>query len=79
MSLRKSLKYLSKKTELLPLYCVSLPGYTNQCALNYTDIKFQTLQDKDLFLLIENIIRGGTSSVLGHRYVKTDEIKKKAY
>ena len=44
-----------------PLYCVSLPGYTYQCALKYTDIKLQTLQDKDLILLIENNIRGGIS------------------
>ena len=51
------------------LYCVSLPGFTYQCALKYTDIKLQTLQDKDLILLIENIIRGGISSVMGDRYV----------
>ena len=55
------------------LYCVSLPGYTYQCALKYTDIKLQTLQDKDLILLIENTIRGGISSVMGDRYVKSDE------
>ena len=59
-----------------PLYCVSLPGYTYQCALKYTDIKLQTLQDKDLILLIENKIRGGISSVMGDRYVKSDENKK---
>ena len=57
------------------LYCVSLPGYTYQCALKYTDIKLQTLQDKDLILLIENNIRGGKSSVMGDRYVKSDEKK----
>ena len=50
-----------------PLYCVSLPGYTWQCGLKHTDIKLQTLQDKDLFLLIENIMRGGLSSVMGDR------------
>ena len=59
-----------------PLYCVSLPGYTYQCALIYSDIKLQTLQDKDLILLIENNIRGGISSVMGDRYVKSDENKK---
>ena len=62
-----------------PLYCVSLPGYTYQCALKYTDIKLQTLQDKDLILLVENIIRGGISSVMGDRYVKSDENKKILY
>ena len=55
-----------------PLYCVSLPGYTYQCALKYTHIKLQTLQNKDLILLIENNIRGGISSVMGDRYVKSD-------
>ena len=62
-----------------PLYCVSLPGYTYQCALKYTDIKLQTLQDKDLILLIKNNIRGGISSVMGDRYVKSDENKKILY
>ena len=62
-----------------PLYCVSLPGYTYQCALKYTDIKLQTLQDKDLILLIENNIRGGISSVMGDRYIKSDEDKKISY
>ena len=61
------------------LFCVSLPGYTYQCALKYTDIKLQTLQNKDLILLIENNIRGGISSVMGDRYVKSDENKKILY
>ena len=55
---------------------MSLPGYTYQCALKYTTIKLQTLQDKDLILLIENNIRGGISSVMGDRYVKSDEKKR---
>ena len=58
------------------MYCVSLPGYTGQCGLKYTDIKLQTLQDKDMILIIENIIRGGISSVMGEIYVKLDENKK---
>ena len=62
-----------------PLYCVSLLGYTYQCALEYTDIELQTLQVKDLILLIEKIIRGGISSVMGDRYVKSDENKKILY
>ena len=52
---------------------MSLPGFTYHCALKYTDIKLQTLQDKDLILLIENNIRGGISSVMGDTYVKSDE------
>ena len=47
-----------------PLYCVSLSGYTYQCDLKYTDIKLQTLQDKDLILLKENNILGGISRVM---------------
>ena len=46
-------KFVELSTEdygLYPLYCVSLPGYTCQCALKYTDIKLQTLQYKDLIL-----------------------------
>ena len=59
--------------------CVSLPGYTWQCGLNYTGINLQTLQDKDWILLLENIIRGGVSSVLGDRYIQSDENKKILY
>ena len=55
------LKVSTKKYGINPLYCVSLPGFTYQCALKYTDIKLQILQDKDLILLTENIIRGGIS------------------
>ena len=62
-----------------PLYCVSLPGYTWKCGLNYKVNNLQTLQDKDLFLTLGNNIRGGISSVMGDRYVKSDEIKKIFY
>ena len=62
-----------------PLYCVSLPGYTWQCGMKYTDINLQTLQNKDMILLLENNIRGGISSVMGDRYVKSDKNKKILY
>ena len=39
----------------------------------------QTLQDKDSILTLENNIRGGISSVMGDRYVKSDEKKKILY
>ena len=48
---------------------MSLPGYTWQCGMNQTDIKLQTLQDKETILLLEYNIRGGISSVMGNRYV----------
>ena len=75
----KIVKVPSKDHDINPFYCESLPGYTYQCALNYTDIKLQTLQDKDMILLIENNIRRGISSVMGNRYVKSDENKKITY
>ena len=75
----KFVKVSTKEYKINPLYCVSLPGYTYQCALKYTNIKLQPLQDKDLILLIENNIRGGISSVMGDRYVKSDENKKIIY
>ena len=75
----KIVKVSTKEYKINPLYCVSLPGYSYQCALKYTDIKLQTLQDKDLILLIENNIRGGISSVMGDRYSKSDENKKILY
>ena len=34
------------------LYWVSLPGYTWQCALKYTGIILETLQDNDMILLL---------------------------
>ena len=75
----KFVKVSTEEYKINPLYCVSLPGYTYQCALKYTNIKLQTLQDKDLILLIENNIRGGISSVMGNRYVKSDENYKIIY
>ena len=62
-----------------PLYCVSLPGYTWQCCLNYTGINLHTLQDKALILTLGNNIRGGVSSIMGDRQVISDEKKKILY
>ena len=72
----KFIKVSTEEYKINPLHCISLPSYTYQCALKYTDIKLQTLQDKDLILLLENNIRGGISSVMSDRYVKSDENKK---
>ena len=77
--IEKFVKVSFEEYGINPVYCVSLPGFTYQCALKYTDIKLQTLQDKDLILLIEIIIRGGISFVMGDRYVKSDENKKILY
>ena len=58
-----------KNFEINLLYCVSLPGYTFEASIKYTNIKLQTLQDKDMILVLENKIRGGISCVMGNRYI----------
>ena len=75
----KFIKISYDEYRINPLYCVSLPGYTWQCGMKYTDIKLQTLQDKDLIFTLENNIRGGISSVMGDRYVKSDGNEKILY
>ena len=75
----KFIKVSVKEFDINPLYCVSLPGYTWQCGLKYIGINLQTLQDKDMILLLENNIRGGISSVMGDRYIKSDKNKKILY
>ena len=72
----KYMKVAIEEFNINPLYSVSSPRYTWQCVLKHTNIKSQTLQDKDMILLLENNIRGGNSSVMGDRYVKSDENKK---
>ena len=58
---------------------MSLVGYTWQFGLKYTGIILQTLQDKDMILILENDIGGGISSVMGDRYVKSDGRKNILY
>ena len=72
----KFVKVSTEEYDITPLYCISLPGYTYQRASKYTDTNLQTLEDKDFILLLENNIRGGISSVMGDRYVKSDEKKR---
>ena len=71
----KFIKVSGNEYGINPLYCVSLPGYTWECCLKYTGINLETIQDKDLILTLESNIRGGISSVIGDRYVKSDENK----
>ena len=75
----KFIKVSVNEIDINPLYCVSLPGYAWQCGLKYTGINLQTLQDKDMILLLENNIRGGISSVMGDRFIKSNENKKILY
>ena len=74
--LRKLIKVAINEFEINTLYSVSLPEFTYQCGLNYTNINLQTLQDKDLIPFLENVIRGYKSKVMGGRYVKSHQIKK---
>ena len=76
----KFMKISIEEYENNPLYSVSLPGYTWQCGMKRTDIKLQTLQDKDMILILENNTRGGISSVMGDRFEKkSDENKEILY
>ena len=75
----KFIKISVNQYDINPLYCLSLPGYTWQCGLKYTGINLQTLQDKYMILFLENNIRGGVSSVMGDRYIKSDGNKKTLY
>ena len=47
--------------------------------MKYTGKNLQTLQDKDTILILENNVRGGISSVMGDRYVQSDDNKKILY
>ena len=58
------------------LYCVYVPSYTWLCGLKDAIIELQTLQDKDMILILENNIRGVVSSVMSDRSVKRDDNKK---
>ena len=75
----KIIKVSQSEFGISPLYFVSLPGYTWACGLKYTNIRLQTLQDKEMILLLENGIRGGVSGVMGDRYVKSDKNKNILY
>ena len=58
---------------------MSLPGYTWQCGLKFTDVKLQTLQDEELLLTLENNFRVEVSSVICDRYLVSDDNKKILY
>ena len=62
-----------------PLYGYSLPGYTWKAGLKLTKIKLDFIKDKQLLLLLENNIRGGISSVMGPRFIESNENTKLLY
>ena len=55
---------------------VNLSGYIWQFGLKHTDNKLRLIQDKGLILVLENNIRGGISSIMRDRFVKSEENKK---
>ena len=63
----KIIKVSINEYGIIPLYCVSLPGFTWRYELKYTGKNLQTLQEKEMFLILEKNIRGGISSVMGDR------------
>ena len=65
--------------DINPLYSFSLPGYTWQCGWKYIDIELETLQDRDMILLLENNNRGGVGSVKIDRYVLSDDTENIVY
>ena len=75
----KFIKLSSKQYGINLLYCVSLPGYTWQCGMKYSDFKLRSLQNKDLILTLENNIRGGISCIMDDRDVQSDENKEILY
>ena len=75
-------KFVEKATleySINTLYSYSLPGYTWKAGLEKTKIKLDFIKIKELSLLLENNIRGGVSSVMGPRYIESDEITKLLY
>ena len=62
--------------ELIHYIVLAYQVILGSVVLKYTGINLQTLQDKDMILLLENNIRGAISSVMGDRYVQSGENKK---
>ena len=53
--------------------CVTLPVFSWLRGLKYTGKNLQTLENKDMILLLEGNIRGGISSAMGGSYAKSNE------
>ena len=62
-----------------PLYSFSAPGYTWKAGFKLINIKLDFIKDKHLLLLLENNIRGGISSVMGDRFVESNENEQILY
>ena len=62
-----------------PFNTVVFSGFQTHRELKNTKMKLQTLQNNGTFLLLQNNISGGISSVMGGGYVENDENKKIFY
>ena len=76
-----------KNYEINLCYHHTTPGLTWDYGFKFTKQKIELLQDIDMLLMFENMIRGGFSGILGDRYVKAnnkylpdyDQTKKSNY
>jgi hypothetical protein len=57
--------------ELDPCHFYSIPGLAWSAALKYTNIKLEYIQDIDIYMFVENAIRGGMCGVT-KRYAKSN-------
>ena len=62
-----------------PLYSFSAPGYAWKAGLKLTNLQLDFIEDKHLLLLLEKNIRGEISSVMGDRFVESNENKQILY
>ena len=76
MFFRKNLNVSTTDIDTYCLFRMSLAGFTWQCGLKDTDFGRENRQDYEITLLLEKNIRGGISSVMGDRYVRSDDKKK---
>ena len=67
-----------KTYELDPAHFISLPGIAWQACLKKTGVELELLTDYDMFLMIEEGIRGGICHAV-HRYAKTNNEYMKDY
>ena len=60
-----------REYRLDPAHCWTLAGYTWHCCLRMTNMQLELITDPNIFLMFENSIRGGVSTV-SNRYAKAN-------
>lgn len=60
-----------KTYNLDPAWYFTLPGFAWDCMLKKTNVTLDLLTDDNMYLMIENGIRGGVSTI-SHRYAKAN-------